>query len=276
MRTLAIVSFSFSAAIFVSVYLLPFGYTPAAALIFFALGIVLRFSGEKWLKPLAFAVLGAAVGFGWFYLHDLQTVVPAHLLEGTTQTVEARILEYPQNYDSSSRVVVSLESESLPRIDAYLYDAGKSVAGTAPGDRIRFEARLSPSDQRYGKAYDGYTARDIYLKLNTDSEVFLLQRGSALSRLPVRIRHILTERVDALFSADAAVFMKSLLLGDKADLYQNEKLYLSLSRAGNMHALAVSGVQYLFFGFYRIARKPVNWALFGHRPRRCTPKLRFT
>ena len=37
-----------------------------------------------------------------------------------------------------------------------------------------------------------------------------------------------------------------------------------------------TGVQYLIFGFYRIARKPVNWALFGTRPRECRGLLRFT
>ncbi len=42
------------------------------------------------------------------------------------------------------------------------------------------------------------------------------------------------------------------------------------------HDLAVRGVQYLIFGFYRIARKPVNWALLGHRVSECRSKFRFT
>ncbi|MBO5544060.1 MAG: hypothetical protein J5949_05450 [Oscillospiraceae bacterium] len=52
--------------------------------------------------------------------------------------------------------------------------------------------------------------------------------------------------------------MRALLLGDKADFYGDLPLYASMRGAGFMHVVAVSGVQYLIFGFYRIARKPVN------------------
>ena len=41
------------------------------------------------------------------------------------------------------------------------------------------------------------------------------------------------------------------------------RLYARMRDAGFMHITAVSGVQYLIFGFFRITRKPVNWALFG-------------
>jgi hypothetical protein len=36
--------------------------------------------------------------------------------------------------------------------------------------------------------------------------------------------------------------------------------------AGCMHIVAVSGVLYLFLGFFGIARKPVNWGLYGSCP----------
>jgi hypothetical protein len=36
--------------------------------------------------------------------------------------------------------------------------------------------------------------------------------------------------------------------------------------AGCMHIVAVSGVLYLFLGFVTIARKPVNWGLYGPCP----------
>ena len=246
MRTLAILCFSFSAAIFASVYLFPFAWIPAVALSLLLPGLCLCFLRRRWLRPLMLAALGAAVGFGWFYLHELRTVVPAHLLDASTRTVEARVLDYPQTYDSYCRVVVRVESDELPRLDAILYDSSFSTLEAVPGDRIRFEARFSPADRRFGEAYDAYTARDIYLKLNNASEVFLLEKGGKSACLPARIRHALLTRIESLFPEDVGAFMKSLLLGDKSDLYENERLYLAISRAGNMHALAVSGLHIAF------------------------------
>ena len=40
--------------------------------------------------------------------------------------------------------------------------------------------------------------------------------------------------------------------------------------AGCMHIVAVSGVLYLFLGFFGIARKPVNWGFLGTRQPICT------
>ena len=57
--------------------------------------------------------------------------------------------------------------------------------------------------------------------------------------------------------------MRSLMLGDKSDFYQDTTLYARMRRAGFIHAVAVSGVLYLFLGFFGIARKPVNWGLYG-------------
>lgn len=52
--------------------------------------------------------------------------------------------------------------------------------------------------------------------------------------------------IELLYSGDVAIFLKSLLLGDKTEFYQNAALYVSMSRAGIMHIVAISGLHVSF------------------------------
>ena len=52
--------------------------------------------------------------------------------------------------------------------------------------------------------------------------------------------------IELLYSGDVSVFLKSLLLGDKTEFYQNAALYVSMSRAGIMHIVAISGMHVTF------------------------------
>ena len=246
MRKLAITAFSFSAAVFAALYLLPFRALPYLAAALLAVGVVLLLAGRRWLRLFALCALGLAAGCGCFYLHDLQTAVPAHLLDGTTQEIEARILDYPTVYERYCRVTVKIENESLPHLNALVYDESMALSAAEPGDRVRFTAKASSADRKYGEACDVYFARDLYLKLNTKSGAEIEEQRPTAAALPARIHHALTQRIEQLFPSDTAAFMKSLLLGDKSDLYQDEESYLALSRAGNMHALAVSGLHIAF------------------------------
>ena len=52
--------------------------------------------------------------------------------------------------------------------------------------------------------------------------------------------------MEKIFPADTAVFMKSLMLGDKSEFYNDDALYCAMSRAGFMHIVAVSGMHVSF------------------------------
>ena len=246
MRVLAIVCTAFAASIFAAVYLLPFAALFPLALLLFAIGLFLILIKRITLRPLALLCLGAAIGFGWFALHDLLTAIPAKLLDGSEQVLEAKVLDYPQVYPSYTRVTVSAKTEGVRPLHALVYDSSQSLASAKPGDVYSFSAKISAADRRFGEAFDAYNARDIYLKLNVREECRLLRHGNCFSSLPVRINRALTEHMERVFPADSRAFMKSLLLGNKTELYKNEAQYLALSRAGNMHALAVSGLHIAF------------------------------
>lgn len=242
MRRLATVCVSFSAAVFAALYLLPFAWTLWLGLFFALCGLALLLTRRLWLRPFALAALGLAVGFGCFYVHELRTTLPARALDGETREVRATVLDYPRVYDRYCSLTVRLEGEDLPRLKALVYDSSMTLAQVEPGDLVRFTAKLSAAERKYGEDYDVYLAKDLYLKLNTGSGAVIEKGGKTLRQLPVRLHHALIERIGSLFPADTAAFMKSLLLGDKSELYADEESYLALSRAGNMHALAVSGL----------------------------------
>ena len=246
MRVLAINCAAFAAAVFAAVYLLPFAALFPLAVLLLTLGLGFLLRKRITLRPMALLCLGAAFGFGWFALHDLMTVLPARLLDGSERTVEARILDYPQAYPEYTRVTVSARTDGILPLHALVYDSSGSLSDAEPGDVYSFTARITPADRRFGEAFDAYNARDLYLKLNVRGACGLLRRGNMLSALPVRINRALTAHMERVFPSDCRAFMKSLLLGNKSDLYGNQEQYLALSRAGNMHALAVSGLHIAF------------------------------
>ncbi|MBO6040765.1 MAG: DNA internalization-related competence protein ComEC/Rec2, partial [Oscillospiraceae bacterium] len=241
-----IICFSFSAAVFAAAFLLPFSFLFPFSGILLLFGVLVILTRRKWVRPLALSLIAAAIGLAWFAVHDLFTVVRARELHGTTQLIHATVLDYPLESSHYCRVTVSAEHENGRTLDALVYDNTMSLAAARPGDRVSFEAKITSADMRYGKAYDVYIARDIYLKLNTRSEAVWEHHAGRWEKLPVRIQHALIERIHAIFPEDCTAFMKSLMLGDKSDLYRDEELYYSLSRAGNMHALAVSGLHIAF------------------------------
>ena len=258
MRRLAAFALPMSAAIFLSYYLLPFRWLLPTGAVFLALSVLLLMKGERWLRLFSLISLGIAFGFGIFYLHALKTTVPASLLEGRQQEVRMRLLEYPVNYERYSRAVVRLESGDLPKLNAVLYVSSPEIRDAEPGDILTAEVSVRPSDTKYGERYDYYQSRDIYLILNARSEVSAEKGGFDLRTLPCKLHRHLVRLIDGIFPRDTAVFMKSLMLGDKTDLYRDLPLYHAVSRAGLMHVMAVSGMHVAFLvGFLQF--------LFGNR-----------
>lgn len=246
MRKLAIFAFAFSLAIFFAHYLLPLSALLWLSALFALLGALLLFRKQKWLLGLILAAFGLTAGFLCYYTHTQRTIVAAAQLDGQTCEIQGRLLSYPQNYDSYSRVDLALEGNGMPHLNILLYADGDALASAKPGDRISCTAKLRRADQRYGENYDRYLSRDIYLIANTKTEAVIEPGSWGLRTLPVMVNRFLADRVDALFPEDAAPFMKSLMLGDRTDFYQDEGLYLAMSRSGFMHIVAVSGMHVAF------------------------------
>lgn len=245
MRKLAAAAIAFSAAVFLANYILPLEWLLVPAVLAAAGAAVLAALREKWLKPLVIMAAAFSLGLLNYYVQYRMTAGKAEALEGQTQELTLRLASYPVTYDDYCRAEAVLTDDNLPGLKAIIYDNNASIGEAIPGQTLRLTAKISAANQMFGERYDHYYAKDIYLKLSTKSDIGI-SGGFDARYIPQYINHALGKQIDGLFPEDTSGFMKSLLMGDKADFYENEEQSLSLNRAGLSHTIAVSGMHIAF------------------------------
>ena len=246
MRILARAAIAFSAAIFAAYYLLPQSWLLYAAVLSALMAAGLMLLRRKWLRGLSLCLVFFGLGLAYFQCHYAGTVAKAELFDGGSYTVYGELTDYPKIHDGYCRLELRLLGDELPKGKAIVYDYDFTGTQLSPGDRVRFTGRVRMADKIYGEDYDGYYSRGIFYKITALDPVTLCQQGGALSYLPVKLNRLLAERISDLFPADCTAFMRALLLGDKSLLYEDEALALTMSRAGLMHTVAVSGMHVVF------------------------------
>ena len=244
MRKLAIVSASFAAAIFAANYILPQGGLWPVAFVLLLIGTGLVFLRRKWLRGCILTLLGLAAGLMGFAVHAQFTTVPARTLNGRTEPFTAVVLSYPRDYDSYDSAELLLHVEGYPRLRAIVYDRNDCLLTAQPGDTVSGVASLRAADTRYGKDYDRYNARNVYLTATLEDGNFRLTHTArpGLRALAARFQRMMVERVGKIFPEDCSAYFQSLMLGDKSELYRDDAMYTAMSRAGFMHIVAVSGM----------------------------------
>ena len=257
MRVLAIASISFSAAVLCASYLPGTAAKMIFAIAFLLLGILFCFLHSlRYRTALRLAAFSAACGLLWFSLYNCLTVKKAHELDGQTLPLAVVLTDYPRagaNFVSAEGV---LATEGLPSLGIRIYDTTYSISGAEPGQLVVMTARLRSTDVRYGEPYEGDLASGIYLTGSGKGAATLGEKEYILRMFPVRIRQIVLKQIDRIFSEDDGPFVRSLLLGDKTELYLRPDLAVSMSRSGIMHVVAVSGMHIGFLvGFL--------WLVFG-------------
>ena len=261
MRKLMMVTLSLSLAVFVSHYLLTprwmmFGAAGFAVLF----GLLFVFRGvDDLLYRAALCALGAAVGFGVFYLHWNRTIRYAEEMDGEESILFLRVVAYPEQYDRYTRIQLRMESRPYLNVMLYDYDHRELSGGLVPGELVIADAKLRRADLRGGERSDSYVSRNVYLTGTLRG----LQRGAgqrhSLQTIAALCSRKISDTVGKIFTSRTAVFMRALLLGDKADFYDDLPLYASMRGAGFMHVVAVSGMHIAFLvGMIQL--------LFGMRP----------
>ena len=246
MRKLAIAAFSFSAAIFAANYFLSRDSALYAALFFALAGAAVLGVRLKSLRGLVIAAFAAAIGFTAFSLHYDLTVEKAHRLAGEGRTFSFSLLESPQDHETYTSVEARLEGEGFPRLKCILYASNDSLEALESGDLIETEMKLSAADIRYGAHTDRYNARDVYLTGTVKAEIKTLGQRHSIASLSSIAADAIAQRMDEVFDSGTASFIKALIIADKRDLYNDDALYVALSRAGLMHVAAVSGMHVSF------------------------------
>lgn len=275
MRKLATAALAFSAAVFASNYLFAEGW--AAALIFvcaaLALLCALFLRRDTRLRCLLIFI-AAAVGFGAYHICFQMRTIPARGIEGQTLTVQAVAVEYPERWESYSRVEVNITSDNAPNLRAFVfsYDEEYPLPDITPGDTLTFTADFRSADTKRGEAYNRHTAEGVYLLCYVQEGRLEVTGRSPVAFIywPRLISHRLSQVANEVFSEDTAGFLKALALGDRFDLNADDSAYGAIKQAGIAHVVAVSGMHLAFLvGFLRfvIRRKktaalvclPVIW-----------------
>ena len=246
MRKLATAALAFSAAVFLANYILPAACLLIIAAVSAVLGAGVMLLRRKWLRPVVITLVFFAVGLAEYSVYCRMTIERAREYAGQTMDIRGTVLDYPDNYDSYARLRIRVTTEGMPHFKAIVYDNKKQLTAAVPGDAVSFTAKISTADTLYGEPYDNYNVNGYFLRFSIKGEERLEDGGFSLRALPVRLHHFLCGRVDEIFPTDTRAFMKALMLGDKADFYADDALYVAMSRSGLMHVVAVSGLHISF------------------------------
>lgn len=241
MRRLAVFAGGFSLGVFL--YSFPIRFLPwdglplAAAGLALALGLLSLALPWKWRRRGVILCAALSLGLGWSWLYARQVQQPAQLLAGREENFTATLCGYARETDFGARAEVRLEG--VPG-KAVLY-AGRELLDLVPGQTVAGRARFS----------DAALIRDEDVTTFTSKGVFLLAYGRGALEIgegtrhsprwvPARLGRVMTERIQVLFSGDAAGFLTAILTGDRGEV--SEKSYAALTEAGLSHILAVSGM----------------------------------
>lgn len=246
MRKLATASISFSAAVFLANYILPTSWLAAASVLSAILSTLLALTHRKWLRPAVIALLFFALGLLEYDVYTRLTLDRSKNYSGQTCQVRGTVLDYPDIYDSYARLRIRITSEDLPHFKAIVYDNKKQLLDAEPGDHVSFTAKISTADTLYGKPYANYNVSGYYFRMSIKGDEKLQRDSFSILAIPVKLHHYLCMRVDKIFPADCRAFIKALMLGDKDDFYADDALYVTMSRSGLMHVVAVSGLHISF------------------------------
>jgi len=247
MRKLAWAALSFTAAVFLSHYVIPSEYrvyvmAMLAAIALFG-GLLLR--DRRRMGILLICIFGI-LGILRYELQVQQKLEPSNALNGTVCEITAIVTEFPTQYDTYSKITVRLTTEGLPKSKAVFYDYSDDC-DLSPGDLICGSVQFTSATVASGEETDTYISKGIYLRGYLKSELTVIGRwwGSWLFA-PAYLAQWIRDTIDRYVPMRAAVFMKALLTGDKTALYDQPQLYHILSKAGIAHIVAVSGMHILF------------------------------
>ena len=233
-----------SAAIFLSVYLLPEDWLPPAGILCVLLSLTaFLFRGNTRWKA-ALVSLGLAFGFLWTSGYAAIFRAPARALAGETAEYTLTVTDYPKETRFGVSIPTKLTLEGAPAPKVLLY-AGWDAKPLMPGDIISAQVRLAPSDFLRGEQFDYYQSRGIYLLGYTDI-VTLEEHPTHIPPpyWPQELARRLKGSISEVFPADTAGFITALTTGDKGAL--PDGLYAAFQRTGLSHIVAVSGLHISF------------------------------
>ncbi|MGI5984815.1 MAG: MBL fold metallo-hydrolase [Clostridiales bacterium] len=254
MRKLAIASIAFSAAVYMSHYLVP----PEFLMLFGAVCAVLSLAGlflkSSIRRSFLLITVAAALGFSISFISYVSKTLPARDVSDSEQKITARVTDFPSESEKYAKVSIRLTGDNVPNLNAMLYSFDKDILELLPGDIINADVKLKTADERYGEPFSRDNARNIYLRCYLNGGIEVIGKSPlAFLYFPKSITKNIKESAVRVFPEDSAPFIIALLTGDKELLYADVKLYSDMAATGILHVVAVSGMHVAFLvGFIQM------------------------
>lgn len=237
MRRLAVFAGGFSLGVFLAQYLLRGGWALAGAGAALALGLLSLRLPWEWRRRGVALCAALSMGLGWSWLYARQVQRPAQALSGREEAFTATLCGYARETDFGARAEVRLEG--VPG-KAALY-AGRELLDLVPGQTVSGRARFNDAALIRDEDVTTFTSKGVFLLAYARGGLEIGEGTRHSPRwVPARLGRAMAERIQVLFSGDAAGFLTAILTGDRGEV--SEEAYTALTEAGLSHILAVSGM----------------------------------
>ncbi|MCL2227157.1 MAG: DNA internalization-related competence protein ComEC/Rec2 [Oscillospiraceae bacterium] len=246
MRKLMTAAFSFTAAIFIAHHFLPYNWPLICAAIAAAASpLGLLFYGNKRIRVFII-FLTFAVGFAWSWAFTTLFIAPSWHFHEENASVTAVVTDFPTKRATRGyRVDVVIRQEGTPNIGARLFYFNETDLG--PGDVIKFTANFRRTDGPDGEQrMDSLSARGAFLTAFASGNIEIVGSEGALRFFPKRLADTIANMIGRLFPEDVSHFMQALLVGRRDGLFRDTALNASLSAAGIIHVVSISGMHVSF------------------------------
>ena len=255
MRKLATAALSFSAALFISRYMLPYEwllFLGAAAAALSPAGLFFR--GYTRLRIITI-LLSLAAGFIWSFSYTAVFVAPSWELQDETAAVTAVVTDFPSARVRGFRVDCDIQQDRGRSIGARVYYYNDT--DLKPGDVISFTARFRRTDvSDDGERFDALTSRGAFISAYVSGSIDITGTKTGLMHFPRRLSGLVADKIEEIFPDDVYPFMQALIAGHRAQLNQDTSLNSALSGAGIIHVVAISGMHVSFLmGFLGVLIK---------------------
>jgi len=253
MRKLAAAAFSFSVAVFVSRYFLPYEWLPLFAAVTAVISLAGLFFYGNVRKRIFISLLSLSLGFLWFFIFTSFFVNPYLKYHDESKTVTATVTDFPVSREPRGyRVDVSYRSNGHPSAGVRLYYYNE--VSLKPGDTVEFTAKFRRTDiTDEGDRFDALSGRGLFLSANVSGDIKITETDNSLRFLPKMVAEKIANKIDEIFPDDISPFMQALLLGKRDELYKDSTLTSSLSASGIIHIVSVSGMHISFLmGFFAL------------------------
>lgn len=247
MRRLALVSFSFSAAVFLCNYLLSRSlWLGAAGCCVVCFGIVFAVLKGNRRELLCLISAGLFAGFVWTTVYDAVFFAPARELDDQTVRMSAVVTDYPRQRDYGWQVSARMETQQGRTLHVLLY-TDEQGAQLRPGDRIESVAHCTlGTTSSAGEEITYYTAKGIFLWGKCYGTLHVERPANIpIVYWPAHMAHRLKDGIDAAFPEGPAGIVRAVVSGSREKL--TDEFTSSLERTGLSHTVAVSGMHLSLF-----------------------------